>query len=154
MSPTSVGEASTALFEGLAAKGVFPITNTYGRYTVGTCSVVTFLAIRGVGVVAIALRRHTGFERKFDHCWRFAQFFELHQKPCIPDAVSLILKLYLVYFIYSSLFSFSILSVPRVSTIFSLQCSLSNQINWASNLRHFTDTQLIFISFKTSAKKS
>lgn len=92
MSPTSVGAASTALFEGLVAKGDFPITNTYSRYTVGLCSVVTFLAMRGVGMVASALRRHTGFDMKFDHCWRFVRFFELHRKPCIPDAVSLILN--------------------------------------------------------------
>lgn len=100
MSPTSVIAASTALFESLVAKGVFPITNTYSRYIVGTSSVVTFLAMRGVGVVAIALRRHTGFDMKFDHCFRYARFFELHRKPCIPDAVNLILKLYLLCFIY------------------------------------------------------
>lgn len=150
MSPTSVIAASTALFESLVAKGVFPITNTYSRYIVGTSSVVTFLAMRGVGVVAIALRRHTGFDMKFDHCFRYARFFELHRKPCIPDAcrkfnIKIVFAMFYLFFFYY--FSFWILNVPSGSTIFSSRCNLSSQINWAPNLRLFIETQLIFVSF-------
>lgn len=83
-SPTDAsGNKSTILFEGMAAAGIFPITNSYSRRTVGVKTVTSWLAVRGVATVALGVRFDTGDEQVFDHCFRFARFYELYHKPCV-----------------------------------------------------------------------
>lgn len=103
MKPTNVGLANTSLYECLASMNIFPITNTYERYVVARNEVDIWFAVRGQAVVALALRRYPGETYKFDHCWRFARFFEFHifelrYKSNTPEPVSY-LKLLLTFYI-------------------------------------------------------
>lgn len=79
--PTSKQKVDVTLFQSLVALGIFPITNSYGRYVEGSSAVDTWIAVRGVGVAALGLRRLPATYPKFDHSWRFAGFLELHHVP-------------------------------------------------------------------------
>lgn len=83
---------NSILFEGLAAIGVYPISNTYGRYTVSINTTDTWIAVRGKVVADVTVRRNPGNEAKFDHCWRFLRLFKLYFVPHVPDPVSISTK--------------------------------------------------------------